>query len=145
MITERAVGSPPSFLNNMFDKLNDSNFIMYAMKHYDNPQCCSIDEFNEDINRFKYIKKLITRYVETGDLKERLILNHLIVLNNVFGAGPLVRMIFLKLDKHLMYIKPFLILLSILPTRVYGIRNEKVIETDAIPMDPTIIEVLRNL
>jgi hypothetical protein len=129
----------------MFDKLNDSNFIMYAMRHYDNPQCCSIDEFNEDINRFKYIKKLITRYVETGDLKERLILNHLIVLNNVFGARPLTRMLFLKLDKHLMYIKPFLIQLSILPDEIYGIRNCRVIHTDDIPMDQNIVDALRNL
>jgi hypothetical protein len=129
----------------MFDKLTDANFIMFAMKHYDNPQCCSIDEFNEDINRFKYIKKLITRYVETGDLKERLILNHLIVLNNVFGARPLTRMLFLKLDKHLMYIKPFLIQLSILPDRVYGIRSQKVIETDVIPMDQHIVTILRML
>lgn len=129
----------------MFDKLTDSNFIMFAMKHYDNPQCCSIDEFNEDINRFKYIKKLITRYVETGDLKERLILNHLIVLNNVFGARPLTRMLFLKLDKHLMYIKPFLIQLSLLPDKVEGIRNQQFIMTDSIPMDQHIVTVLREL
>jgi hypothetical protein len=129
----------------MFEKLTDANFIMYAMKHYDNPQCCSIDEFNEDINRFKYIKKLITRYVETGDLKERLILNHIIVLNNVFGARPLTRMLFLKLDRHLMYIKPFLIQLSILPGRVYGIRSDKVIDTDTIPMDQRIVDALRQI
>jgi hypothetical protein len=115
------------------------------MKHYDNPQCCSIDEFNEDLNRFKYIKKLLTRYVKEGDLQERLILNHLIVLNNVFGASPLVRMLFLKLDKHLVYIKPFLILLNILPDRVYGIRKQKIIDTDIIPMDQYIIDVLRKI
>ena len=129
----------------MFDKLTDSNFVMYAMKHYDNPQCCSIDEFNEDLNRIKYIKKLVTRYIETGDLKERLILNHLIILNNVFGAGPLVRMLFLKMDKHLMYIKPFLILLSILPDQVIGIKTDTVIMTDTVAMDSHIISVLRNL
>lgn len=129
----------------MFDKLTDANFVMYAMKHYDNPQCCSIDEFNEDINRFKYIKKLLTRYIKEGDLQERLILNHLIVLNNVFGATPLVRMLFLKLDKHLMYIKPFLILLNLLPDKVYGIGKEKIIDTDIIPMDQHIITVLRQI
>jgi hypothetical protein len=130
----------------MFDKLTDSNFIMYAMKHYDNPQCCSIDEFNEDVNRFKYIKKLITRYIKEGDLQERLILNHLIILNNVFGARPLVRMLFLKLgDQHLMYIKPFLIQLSLMPDQVHGIKNKAVIETDIIPMDQTIIDALRKL
>lgn len=130
----------------MIDKLTDSNFVMYAMKHYDNPQCCSIDEFNEDINRFKYIKKLITRYIKEGDLQERLILNHLIILNNVFGARPLVRMLFLKLgDQHLSYIKPFLIQLSILPDQVYGIKSHRVIETDIIPMDQGVIDRLRNL
>ncbi len=118
---------------------------MYAMKHYDNVQCCSIDEFNEDINRFKYIKKLITRYIKTGELQDRLILNHLIVLNNVFGAGPLTRMLFLKLDKHLMYIKPFLIHLSILPDTVYMIGKHRMIETDLIQMDQTIINALRNV
>lgn len=129
----------------MFDKLTDSNFIMYAMKHYDNPQCCSIDEFNEDINRFKYIKKLLTRYIKEGDLQERLILNHLIVLNNVFGATPLVRMLFLKLDKHLMYIKPFLVLLNLLPDYVHGIGKQKSIDTDLIAMDQHIITVLRQI
>lgn len=129
----------------MYDKLTDSNFIMFAMKHYDNVQCCSIDEFNEDISRFKYIKKLITRYINTGELQDRLILNHLIVLNNVFGATPLTRMLFLKLDKHLMYIKPFLIHMSILPDKVYAVGKHKVIETDLIPMDKTIIDALRRV
>jgi hypothetical protein len=129
----------------MYDKLTDSNFIMFAMKHYDNPQCCSIDEFNEDMNRFKYIKKLLTRYIKEGDLQERLILNHLIVLNNVFGATPLIRMLFLKLDKHLMYIKPFLILLNLWPDKVYGVGKFREIDTDLIPMDQHIITVLRQI
>lgn len=129
----------------MYEKLTDANFVMYAMKNYDNQSCCSIDEFNEDINRFKYIKKLLTRYIETGELKERLILNHIIVLNNVFGAGPLNRMLFLKLDKHLTYIKPFLVMLSILPEYVTGVKEQHVIVTDLIPMDEGIITALRNL
>ncbi len=129
----------------MFDKLTDSNFVMYAMKHYDNPQCCSIDEFNEDISRFKYIKKLLTRYANEGDLQERLILNHLIVLNNVFGAGPLTRMLFLKLDKHLSYIKPFLIHMSILPDYIYNVGRPKILLTDEIPMDSNVINALRSI
>jgi len=127
------------------DKLTDSTFIMYAMKNYDNPACFSIDEFNEDLNRFKYIKKLITRYIETDELKERLILNHLIILNNVFGAGPLCRMIFVKMDKHLSYIKPFLVMLNILPEYVYNIKEQPVIMTDLIPMDEGIVTALRKL
>jgi hypothetical protein len=118
---------------------------MYAMKHYDNPQCCSVEEFNEDLNRFKYIKKLITRYVETGDLKERLILNHLIILNNVFGPTPLVRMIFLKMESQLTYIKPFLIMLSIMPEVVYNVRDIPAYETDIIPMDDNVIQALRKI
>lgn len=118
---------------------------MYAMKHYDNPACFSVDEFNEDLNRFKYIKKLVTRYIETGELKERLILNHLIILNNVFGAGPLCRMIFVKMDKHLCYIKPFLVMLNVLPEFVYGIREQPIIMTDLIPMDNGIVTALRKL
>lgn len=115
------------------------------MQHYDNPQCCSMDEFNDDINRFKYIKKLITRYTETGDLKERLILNHLIILNNVFGPTPLVRMIFLKMENQLSCIKPFLIMLSIMPETVFNIRDTSVIKTDTIPMDAKVIQALREI
>lgn len=129
----------------MIEILDDSNFLVYAMKHYDNPHCCSIDEFKEDLNRFKYIKKLITRYIETGDLKENLILNHFIILNNVFGASALIRMAFLKLDKYMFYIKPFLVMLSLLPERVYNIKNNCIIETDYIDMDNNIIHALRGI
>lgn len=129
----------------MIERLTDSNFVVYAMKNYDNPHCCSIEEFNEDLNRFKYIKKLITRYVETGELKERLILNHIIVLNNVFGAQATVRMMFLKLDKYLEYVKPFLIFLALLPEQVLQVRSSSVINTDDIGMNQQVIDRLREI
>jgi hypothetical protein len=129
----------------MYEKLSDENFLIYAAKHYDNPHCLSTEEFLEDLKRIKYIKKLLTRYAENGDLKERLILNHLIILSNLFGAEHLCRLLYLKMRSQFKYLKPFLILLNSLPDRMYDIRDEKVIELDMIPMDDRIIEVLRNV
>jgi len=129
----------------MYDKLTDENFLIYSAKIYDNPQCHSTDEFLEDLQRIKYIKKLITRYTENGDLKERLILNHLIILNNVFGAEFLCRVLYLKMRPQYPYLKPFLILLNILPDIFYNVRDETVIKTDIIPMDNKIVEKLREL
>lgn len=130
----------------IYDNLNDKNFLLYCAKHYDNPNCLEIDEFYEDLKRIKYIKKLFTRYEITGELKERLILNHLIILNNVFGASALPRILFLKMPKQLKYLKPFLILLNILPNVVYNIgKNRLNYVTDDIAMDKNIIEVLRKI
>lgn len=130
----------------MFEKLDDSNFLLYCAKHYDNPHCHDTEEFYEDLRRIKYIKKLITRYIITGELKERLILNHFIILNNVFGPIHLTRIIFLKMEKQLKYVKPFLVLLNILPEKVYNIGKEgKFFVTDEIEMDQKIIEALRKI
>lgn len=125
--------------------LDDSNFLLYAAKHYDNPQCHSTEEFIEDMKRIKYIKKLLTRYIENGELKERLILNHIIILNNVFAPEPLCRILYLKMKSQFGYIKPFLILLNVLPEKLYHIKNEDIIDTDMIPMDERIIESIRKI
>lgn len=127
------------------DNLTDDNFIIYCAKHYDNPHCQSTDEFLEDIKRIKYIKKLITRYNEGGELKERLILNHLIILNNLFGAEHLSNILYLKMKAQFKYLKPFLILLNILPERLYNINHEHIIDTTIIDMDNNIINALRNV
>lgn len=127
------------------DVLTNKNYLLYCAKNYDNPNCTDMDEFYEDLKRIKYIKKLISRYIKTGDLKERLILNHLIILNNVFGPEALVRIVFLKMRSQLRYIKPFLVMLNILPEAVYNIGSEKIIVTDSIAMDNGIIEVLRKI
>ena len=129
----------------IFEHLTDENFLIYCAKHYDNPQCHSTEEFLEDIKRIKYIKKLITRYVESGDLKERLILNHIIILYNVFGAEHLSRILYLKMKQQFKYIKPFLVLLNIMPERLLNIKEEKIIDTDMIPMEESIIKKLRLL
>jgi len=120
----------------VFDKLTNKNFEMFAAHYYNNPECMDIDEFKEDLSRFKYLKRLLKRYETDGDLQERLILNHLIVLYNVFGIKPCNRMMWFKINnEHYHYIKPFLVFLHYLP------EDEKV----EIGMDPEIVERLRNL
>jgi len=129
----------------MNEILTDENFLLYCAKYYDNPQCHSTEEFLEDLNRIKYIKKLITRYVESGELKERLILNNIIILYNVFGAEHLARILYLKMEPQYKYIKPFLVMLNIMPERLLNIKEQKSINTDMIPMDDNIIKQLRVL
>jgi hypothetical protein len=129
----------------MVEKLTNDNFLIYCAKYYDNPQCHSTEEFIEDLRRVKYIKKLVTRYVEHNDLKERLILNHIIILNNVFGAELLCRILLLKMRNEFKYIKPFLVLLNILPEKVYNVGAEKIIFTDLISMDENLVNILRKI
>lgn len=129
----------------MNTKLTNENFILFCASHYDNYQYHSTEEFVEDLNRIKYIKKLITRYLEKGELKERLILNHLIILNNCFGGNATCRILYLKMKEQMKYVKPFLILLNILPEKMFNIGEEKEIDTNLIPMDLIIIERLRKI
>lgn len=129
----------------MNEKLSDENFLIYCARHYDNPQCHSTEEFVEDLKRIKYIKKLITRYVDSDVLKDRLILNHLIILYNVFGAEHMPRILYLKMRSQFKYIKPFLIFMGVLPEKIYNIREEAVINTDDIPMDDAIVQALRRV
>jgi hypothetical protein len=100
------------------DIITHENFLLYCAKHYNNPTCHSVEEFNEDLMRLKYIKKLVTRYCESGELKERLILNHIIVLSNVFAPRVLCKIIWLKMPEQLAFVKPFLIFLNLLPDKL---------------------------
>ena len=129
----------------MHEKLTDKNFLLYCASHYDNVKYASTEDFVEDLNRLKYIKKLITRYTEYGELKERLILNHIIVLNNCFGPEVLCRILYLKLRPQMKFIKPFLVLLNIMPERLYNIDDEIIIDTDLIEMDQNIVAKLRKV
>jgi len=127
-----------------FPDLNDKNFILYAAHNYQNPHCTGIDEFNDDLKYFKYLKRLFNRYLNKGEVKTNLIVNHLIFLFNIFGESA-VRMLFFKLDeKYWPLLKPFLIQLSYLPKVVYGV-NGKNIFTDSILLDQTFIDCLREL
>ena len=119
-----------------FKELNEKNVMLYAAKHYSNPKFSDIDDFHEDLKRFKYIKRLLNRYIETDELPERLILNHLIVIFNMFGIEAALNILELKLEeKHWPVVKPFLIFLRY-------IKNE---QYTGISMDPTVVEALRKI
>ena len=129
----------------MIEKIDESNFLLYAAKHYDNPQCFDTIEFYDDLKRFKYLKRLFGKYEETGELRERLILNHLIILYNVFG-NEATRMLFYKLDGYYSYLKPFIVLLGYMPEKITGIGIEnKTIHSSDITMDSNIVKTLRNI
>lgn len=127
----------------MNEMLTDANFIIYAAKHYDNPQCFDTEEFYDDLKRFKYIKRLFNRYELTGELKERLVLNHIVVLYNVFGTNA-TKMLFLKLRGYYSFLKPFLVLIQRMPDVVTGISEQPVYSSDIV-MDEKIIEILRKI
>ena len=128
----------------MFDELNEQNFIMYAMKCYISPNCI-MSEFESDIKRTKYLKRLFRRYKLTKILKERLILNHLILLNNVFGPEPTARILFYRIDERdYDILKTFLLYLNILPVSIKGIRGVS-IDTTVIPVDMNIAAILRKI
>jgi len=107
-----------------FDELNDDNYIMFAIKYYDNPQCVTKDDFYEDLKRFKYIKRLFKRYIKTGQLKSHLLLNHFIILFNVFGEAA-VPLLFFKIEKvYWPILKTFLLYLDRLgPGLEYQLSN----------------------
>jgi hypothetical protein len=126
------------------DDLREDNCKLYAAKNYDKPSALQ-SEFDEDFLRLLYIKRLLTKYYSTKVLKDRLIMNHLIIFYNVFGLEAATRMLFLKLDeKDLKVIKPFLLFLSYLPETV-GAINGRDIDTYSIGMDQVAVGALRNL
>ena len=97
----------------MYETINSSNVVMYAIRHYNNPHCEGEKEFEDDMKRFKYIKRLLRKYHDTGILKERLLLNHLIVLHNVFGTTACVTLLLYKIQKeYWSVLKSFLIFLN---------------------------------
>tara|TARA_R100000008_G_C3574539_1_gene164336 strand:- start:798 stop:1172 length:375 start_codon:yes stop_codon:yes gene_type:complete len=124
----------------MFDVLDKNNFLMYAMKMYDNPSCTSVDEFHEDLNRIKYVKRLLGKFEAKGLLRERLILNHIIILGNVFGLEATCRILFYKIEeKYHSSLKTFLHYLQYLP----GTINE--LDLNKIPLDHKIMKALEEL
>jgi hypothetical protein len=128
----------------MFDDLNEDNFMMYAVKCYTSPHCI-MSEFEGDIKRTKYLKRLFRRYKVTKSLKERLIMNHIILLNNVFGPEATARILFYKTDERdYDILKTFLDYLDIMPDFVYGI-NGKTISSSDLPLDMNVAEILKNI
>lgn len=128
----------------MYDNLNDDNFTMFAMKNYENPHCTDVLEFQDDLKRIRYIRRLFSKYEQTGDLKDRLVLNHLIILYNVFDAKAATKMLVLKLDDQLHYLKPFLVFLNYWTTDFGLVNGKKIIDSD-ITLDQNIVKILRQV
>ena len=112
----------------LFNELNDDNFILFAIKNYENPQAVTKDDFDKDLNHFKYIKRLLKRYKNTGVLKSHLLLNHFIILYNIFGEAT-TPMVFFKIDEDLWSaMKAFIMFLNRFPeypkTHIHDIQVE---------------------
>jgi hypothetical protein len=120
--------------------LNESNFMQYSMSVYLNPSCTGMREFVEDLSRIKYIKRLLRRYRKTGEIREQLLLNHFIILNNVFGKVGAARLLFFKVEPDLHSdIKTFMVYLNSLPKQIPEV------DLIAIPLNQEIVKILRNL
>ena len=127
-----------------FDDLNEKNFLLYAMQHYENPQCVEVEEFNDDLKKIKYIKRLFNQYAIEGVLKERLLLNHIIVFYNVFSVEAATRILFYKLEEDVWpMLKTFLFYLNFLPDKIESINGRTILTTE-IPMDQGIVDSLRK-
>jgi len=120
----------------MYENITTENVMMFAIKHYDNPQCEGEKEFHDDMKRFKYIKRLLRKHKESGILKERLLLNHIIVLNNLFGPEACVTLILFKIQREYWEtLKSFLLYLNIL----------RADELSEIIANQEVLKVLRKL
>jgi len=128
----------------MITDLNDENVLLYAIKCYDKIGAI-MSEFESDFNRFKYVKRLINRYRISGEVKERLILNHIIILANMFGIEATTRILMLRIEeKDYPIIKTFLIYLNYMPKVVMYINGKNIISSD-IPMDWNLVGLLRDI
>lgn len=123
-------------------KLTEQSFLTYAMNHYDNPQCVDVIEFEEDVKKFQYLRKLLSRYKQDGELRERLILNHLIIVYNVFGSAA-TNLLFMKLEGYHSYLKPFVEYLHFMPEVIEY--DNIVILSKNLESDPHIKKVLEGL
>jgi hypothetical protein len=127
-----------------FENLSEDNIMMYAMKIYDKPNCI-MSEFVEDMKRFNYLKRLFSRYRKYDELRERLVLNHLVILNNVFGPEATARLLFYELSEaDYSALKTYLLFLNIMPDVVKGIKGKDIVSSDIL-LDLKIAETLRQI
>jgi 5'(3')-deoxyribonucleotidase len=127
-----------------FENLTNENIMMYAVKAYDKPNCI-MSEFKDDMKRFNYLKRLLKRYRKIGEIRERLILNHLLVLYNVFGVEVATRLLFYKIPKEdYSVLKTYLIFLNFMPNMIVGIKGHNIISSD-ISIDMNIANELRKI
>jgi hypothetical protein len=117
----------------LFNELNEENFLIFAIKNYENPQAVTREDFDKDLSRFRYIKRLLKRYKSSGDLKVHLLINHFIILYNIFGDAT-TPMLFYKIDKNLWScVKTFVVFLDKLPEYPKSYIHE--IELDQVCLD----------
>ena len=128
-----------------FEDLTEENFLMYSMREYSNIQCTDIEEFYDDLKKIKYIKRLFNIYRNNGQLKERLILNHLIIFYNVFSVEAGTRILFYKIEENFWpMLKTFLIFLDRMPEKIESIRGSTIKASD-IKLDEGIVTRLRSI
>jgi hypothetical protein len=126
-----------------FENLTNDNIMLYAVKAYDKPNCI-MSEFKEDMKRFNYLKRLFKRYRKLGELREQLVLNHVVVIYNVFGVEVATRLLFYKMTKDdYSALKTYLIFLNCMPERIKGIKGQDILSSN-IPVDVTIANSLRD-
>ena len=127
-----------------FENLTDDNIMLYAAKAYDKPNCI-MSEFTEDMKKLNYLKRLFRRYRKHGEMRERLILNHIVVLYNLFGPEVTARLLFFSMSKEdYSILKTYLVFLNIMPDRIFGINGTDIISSDIV-VDMNIANELRNL
>ena len=132
-------------LNMHFDDLNKNNFVLYAIQNYYRPNFIDKAEFYRDLNHLKYLKRVLNSYLETGKIKERLALNHIVILSNVFRIEAAVRIVFLKMgERFYSQLKTLLVFLNFMPEIVYGVDGKNIINSD-IPLDINLVKVLREM
>ena len=127
-----------------FENLTEDNMMLYAAKAYDKPNCI-MSEFTEDMKKLNYLKRLFRRYRKHGEMRERLILNHIVVLYNLFGPEVTARLLFFSMSKEdYSILKTYLVFLNIMPDRIFGINGKDIISSD-ISVDMNIANELRNI
>jgi hypothetical protein len=127
-----------------FENLTNENIMLYLVKAYDKPNCI-MSEFNDDMKRFNYLKRLFQRYRKYDELREQLVLNHLVVLYNVFGPEVASRALFFKVSKEdYSALKTYMLFLNMMPEKIRGVKGQDIHSSD-IPVDMKIAEVLRQI
>ncbi len=130
----------------MITELTEENFIMYAIKYYYNPACRGMAEFQDDLKKFRYLKRLFRKYAVDKGFKERLILNHIVVLYNLFGTEAATRMLFFKVEeKYWSQLKTFLVYLNLMPIGFQFNKKNKIVQGFEIPLDEKVNTALRKI
>lgn len=127
-------------------ELTEENFAIYAIKYYDNPTCKGIAEFEDDLKRFRYLTRLFRKYTAGKGLKERLIVNHLVVIYNLFGPEAATKMLFFKIEqRYWSELKTFLVFLSCMPIGFVAQTETGHIQGYDIPLDDKVSQALKRI